>query len=39
VILHAFVLMDNHYHLLMELRETNLSRALQWLNVGCEIRD
>ena len=32
--LHAFVLMDNHYHLLLELREANLSRAVQWLNVS-----
>ena len=31
---HAFVLMDNHYHLLVELREANLSRAVQWLNVS-----
>ena len=26
--LHCFVLMDNHYHLLLELREPNLSRAV-----------
>jgi len=32
--LHAFVLMPNHYHLLLELPEGNLSRALQWLNVS-----
>jgi putative transposase len=32
--LHAFVLMDNHYHLLLELREANLSRAVQWLNTS-----
>src|SRR5262249_44006127 len=32
--LHAFVLMDNHYHLLIELSEANLSRAVQWLNVS-----
>ena len=25
--LHAYVLMDNHYHLLLELREPNLSRG------------
>jgi len=31
--LHAYVLMPNHYHLLLELAEGNLSRALQWLNV------
>src|SRR3954454_6575199 len=30
--LHAFVLMDNHYHLVIETREANLSRAIQWLN-------
>jgi REP element-mobilizing transposase RayT len=30
--LHAFVLMDNHYHLLLELTEPNLSRTGQWLN-------
>lgn len=34
LVLHAFVLMDNHYHLLVELREVNLSRAMQWLNVS-----
>jgi putative transposase len=32
--LHAFVLMANHYHLLVELREENLSRAMQWLNTS-----
>ena len=31
---HAFVLMDNHCHLLVELTQPNLSRALQWLTVG-----
>jgi REP element-mobilizing transposase RayT len=31
---HAYVLMDNHYHLLIETPEANLSRALQWLNVS-----
>ncbi|MBI4659898.1 MAG: transposase [Verrucomicrobia bacterium] len=35
--LHAFVLMKNHYHLLLELREANLSRALQWLNVSYSV--
>jgi hypothetical protein len=24
--------MDNHYHLMVELLEANLSRAAQWLN-------
>ena len=35
--LHCFVLMDNHYHLLVELTEPNLSRAVQWLNVSYSI--
>jgi len=32
--LHVFVLMPNHYHLLLELTEANLSRAVHWLNVS-----
>jgi putative transposase len=32
VILHAYVLMDNHYHLLVETLEANLARAMQALN-------
>jgi putative transposase len=35
--LHCFVLMDNHYHLLLELSEPNLSRAVQWLNVSYSV--
>src|SRR2546426_434242 len=35
--LHSFVLMDNHYHLMMELTESNLSRAVQWLNVSYSV--
>jgi REP element-mobilizing transposase RayT len=34
IILHAYVLMDNHYHLLIETPHANASRALQWLNVS-----
>ena len=34
VILHGYQLMDNHYHLIVELREPNLSRAGQWLNLS-----
>ena len=34
VVLHAYVLMDNHYHLLLQTREANLSRAMQWLGVS-----
>jgi REP element-mobilizing transposase RayT len=32
--LHAFVLMPNHYHLLAETTQANLSQAMQWLNVS-----
>lgn len=32
--LHAYVLMSNHYHLLLETPEGNLSRAMQWFNVS-----
>ena len=34
VVLHAYQLMDNHYHLIVELTEKNLSRAGHWLNVS-----
>ena len=33
----AYVLMDNHYHLMLELVQANLSRAVQWLNVSYSI--
>jgi REP-associated tyrosine transposase len=35
--LHAYVLMDNHYHLLIEVTEPNLSRAAQWLNLSYSV--
>ena len=31
---HAYALMDNHHHLLLETPEANLSRAMHWLNAG-----
>ncbi len=31
---HTYCLMDNHYHLLVETPQANLSHALQWLNVS-----
>ena len=31
---HAYVLMDNHYHLLLETRTANLTQAMQWLQVS-----
>ena len=33
----AYVLMDNHYHLVVEAPEANLSRAMQWLNVSYSV--
>jgi REP element-mobilizing transposase RayT len=32
--MHAYVLMDNHYHLLVETPEANLSPALHWINAA-----
>ena len=32
--LHAYVLMSNHYHLLLETPEANLSEAMQWLQTS-----
>jgi len=32
--LHAYVLMENHYHLLVETTQPNLSAAMQWLQVS-----
>ncbi len=34
---HAYVLMDNHYHLLLTTPEPNLSKAMQWLNVSYSV--
>jgi putative transposase len=31
---HTYCLMTNHYHILIETPEANLSRAVQWLNVS-----
>ena len=35
---HAFVLMDNHYHLLVRTREAHLSHAMRWLNVSYAVK-
>jgi len=32
--IHAYVLMSNHYHLMVRTREANLSRTIQWLGVN-----
>ncbi|MCP4450846.1 MAG: addiction module toxin RelE, partial [Planctomycetes bacterium] len=34
VMIHTYCLMTNHYHLILETPEANLSRAVQWLNVS-----
>ena len=36
--IHAFVLMPNHYHLLLRTRDANLSPAMKWLNVSYTTR-
>ena len=36
--LHAFVLMDNHYHLLLRTGEANLSQAVRWLNLSYAVK-
>ena len=35
---HAFVLMDNHYHLVVRTPEPNLGHAIKWLNVSYSSR-
>lgn len=34
IILHSYCLMSNHYHLLIETPQANLSSTIQWLNVS-----
>lgn len=34
---HGYVLMKNHYHLLIHTKEANLSRAIQWLGVSYSV--
>ena len=36
--LHSYVLMENHYHLIVELTDPNLSRAIQWLNISYSVQ-
>src|SRR6266498_1838242 len=35
--LHVYVLMDNHYHLMVETLEANLSQGMHWLNVSYSV--
>jgi len=37
IVVHAFVLLGNHYHLLIETPEGNASPALQWLNTSYSV--
>ena len=34
VIVHAYVELDNHYHLILQTPDANLSQAMQWLNIS-----
>jgi REP element-mobilizing transposase RayT len=33
----VYVLMDNHYHLIVQTEACNLSQAMQWLNVSYSV--
>ena len=35
--IHVYCLMSNHYHLLLETPDANLSRAVQWINVSFSV--
>jgi len=37
IVVHGFVLMDNHYHLVVETPRANLSAAMQWVNVSYSV--
>src|SRR5437879_7840553 len=37
IVVHVYVLMSNHYHLLMETPRANLSQTMQWLNVSYSV--
>lgn len=37
IIVHAYVLMDNHYHLIVQTPDANLSAAIQWVNVSYSV--
>ena len=36
-LVHAYVLMPNHYHLVVQTPQPNLSQAMQWLNTGYSV--
>jgi REP element-mobilizing transposase RayT len=37
VVIHAYVLLDNHYHLMVATPAANLSAAMQWVNVSYSV--
>ena len=37
IVIYAYVHMDNHYHLVVQTPEANLSEAMQWLNMSYSI--
>ena len=34
IIIHTYCLMSNHFHLLVQTPQANLSKAMQWINVS-----
>src|SRR5260221_5630132 len=37
LLIHCYALMPNHYHLLVQTPQANLSQAVQWLNVSYSV--
>jgi len=37
ILIHSYVLMDNHYHLVVQTPSANLSQAVQWINVSYSV--
>jgi putative transposase len=37
LLVHCYALMPNHYHLLVQTPQANLSQAVQWLNVSYSV--
>jgi hypothetical protein len=36
-VVHGYVLMDNHYHLILQIVETHSSRGMQWFQTSCSM--
>ena len=37
ILIHCYALMPNHYHLLVQTPQANLSQTIQWLNVSYSV--